>query len=41
MSKLNLDVGLHDKERFNNIEIQHLLDKVTIVAFVGWDLECV
>ena len=35
VSDLNLDVGIHDKDRFNNIEIQHLLDKVSIVAFGG------
>ena len=35
MSELNLDVGLHDKEMFNNIEINHLLDQVRIVAFGG------
>ena len=35
MSELNLDVQLHDKERFNNIETKHLLDKVSIVAFGG------
>ena len=35
MSELNLGVELHDKERFNNIENKHLLDKVSIVAFGG------
>ncbi len=29
------DVGLHDTERFNNREINHLLDHVSIVAFGG------
>ena len=35
MSELNLEVELNDKERFNNIETKHLLDKVSIVAFGG------
>ena len=35
MSELNLGVELNNKKRFTNIEIKHLLDKVSIVAFGG------